>query len=179
MKHHLLVCIRVVKMMVTTFFMLAMLFVSYFIPKWREQVNEKLKAVLSGATLTEKEDNYKDSIFTLACIKSICKSNLYDCFRRARYMGKAPDADSVTLNGKRKRLLSFQNHGRPLIVNFGSCTWPPFVVKLDRFKSLIGRFSKVADFIIVYVEEAHPADGWRFGGNFEIHKVNIDLWMKG
>ena len=102
--------------------MLGMLLVSYFIPKWRAQVNERMKLTLSGAPLTEKEENYKDSIFTLASIKSIFQSMLCDCLRQARLMDRAPDADIVTLDGKCERLFSFQNHGRPLIVNFGSCT---------------------------------------------------------
>ena len=70
--------------------------------------------------------------------------------------------------GRLKKLLDFQQNGRPLVINFGSCTWPPFVAKLDQFRSLIGRFGNVADFIVVYIEEAHPSNGWKFGDNFDI-----------
>ncbi|OWF46891.1 Type III iodothyronine deiodinase [Mizuhopecten yessoensis] len=42
------------------------------------------------------------------------------------------------------------------------------MVKLERFNSLVTRFTDVADFIIVYIEEAHPTDGWAFGNNIEI-----------
>ncbi|XP_033749304.1 thyroxine 5-deiodinase-like [Pecten maximus] len=42
------------------------------------------------------------------------------------------------------------------------------MVKLKRFNSLVTRFTNVADFIIVYIEEAHPSDGWAFTNNVEI-----------
>ena len=44
---------------------------------------------------------------------------------------------------------------RPLVLNFGSCSWPPFMYKLEEFKQLVRDFSDVADFLLVYVAEAH------------------------
>lgn len=41
--------------------------------------------------------------------------------------------------------------------------------KLEQFKKLVARFSNVADFLIVYLAEAHPSDGWTFKNNFDIH----------
>lgn len=37
-------------------------------------------------------------------------------------------------------------------------------------------FSKVADFVTVYITEAHPTDGWHIPGNIEVanHK-----WVNG
>lgn len=46
---------------------------------------------------------------------------------------------------------------RPLVLNFGSCTWPSFLFKLDQFKGLIEDFSSIADFLIIYIEEAHAS----------------------
>lgn len=46
---------------------------------------------------------------------------------------------------------------RPLVLNFGSCTWPSFLLKLDQFKRLIEDFSSIADFLIIYIEEAHAS----------------------
>ena len=42
--------------------------------------------------------------------------------------------------------------------------------KLEHFKTLIARFGHVADFLIVYISEAHPSDGWKFQNNFDIKK---------
>lgn len=44
---------------------------------------------------------------------------------------------------------------RPLVLSFGSCTWPPFLYKLDEFKQLVKDFGDVADFLVVYIAEAH------------------------
>ena len=35
---------------------------------------------------------------------------------------QAPNIDVITLDGSNKKLLDFQRAGRPLVVNFGSCT---------------------------------------------------------
>jgi hypothetical protein len=36
---------------------------------------------------------------------------------------------------------------------------------LARFNSTIARFAKVADFLTIYIDEAHASDGWRFRRN--------------
>lgn len=43
------------------------------------------------------------------------------------------------------------------------------MVKLEHFNEVIARFSNIADFLIIYIEEAHPSDGWKFGNNIEIN----------
>lgn len=58
------------------------------------------------------------------------------------------------------RLLDFESMDRPLVVNFGSATWPPFISHLPAFRQLVEDFSDVADFLLVYIDEAHPSDGW-------------------
>lgn len=58
------------------------------------------------------------------------------------------------------RLLDFESSDRPLVVNFGSASWPPFVNQLPVFRGLVENFSDVADFLLVYIDEAHPSDGW-------------------
>ena len=53
-------------------------------------------------------------------------------------------------------LLSTGSRGRPLVLNFGSCSWPPFMAKLGQFGKMSAKFSSVADFLTVYISEAHP-----------------------
>ena len=45
------------------------------------------------------------------------------------------------------------------ILNFGSCTWPPFMKALDGYKKLVEKFTDV-DSMIIYIDEAHPTDEW-------------------
>ncbi|KAJ8403165.1 hypothetical protein AAFF_G00353820 [Aldrovandia affinis] len=41
---------------------------------------------------------------------------------------------------------------------------------LDEFKQLVKDFGAVADFLIVYIAEAHATDGWSFANNVDIQK---------
>ena len=52
--------------------------------------------------------------------------------------------------------------GVPLVLNFGSCSWPPFMAKLQKFRNIVKDYNGIADFAVVYIEEAHPSDGWFF-----------------
>ena len=51
-----------------------------------------------------------------------------------------------------------------LVANFCSWTCPVFRARVKEFLNLgiVREFSDVADFLTVYVEEAHPSDGWAF-----------------
>lgn len=95
-------------------------------------------------------------------------ARLYEVFREADLYQDAPNGDVIKADLSKTRLLEYQKKDRPLVLNFGSCTWPPFIKKLEHFKDLIARFGHVADFLIVYIAEAHPSDGWKFKNNFDI-----------
>ena len=42
---------------------------------------------------------------------------------------------------------------------------------LDQFNKVVTDFDKHADFITIYVKEAHPLDGWYVpGGKYDIHQ---------
>lgn len=42
--------------------------------------------------------------------------------------------------------------------------------KLDEFKELVKDYSSVADFLVVYIAEAHSSDGWAFSNNYDINQ---------
>lgn len=83
-------------------------------------------------------------------------------------------AQEKTTDGTECHLLDFASPERPLVVNFGSATWPPFTNQLPAFSKLVEEFSSVADFLLVYIDEAHPSDGWAVPGesslSFEVKK---------
>ena len=63
-------------------------------------------------------------------------------------------------------LLDFAQEGRPLVINFGSCSWPSFLANLEqRLGQIVREHSQVADFVIVYTREIHPSDEWSLGKN--------------
>lgn len=42
--------------------------------------------------------------------------------------------------------------------------------KLDEFKELVKDFSGMADFLMVYIAEAHSSDDWAFSNNYDINQ---------
>ena len=50
------------------------------------------------------------------------------------------------------------------------------MAKFNEFCQLISNFDDVADFLTIYIEEAHPEDGWAFKDNIRIaqHKLLKD-----
>lgn len=44
------------------------------------------------------------------------------------------------------------------------------MAKLRDFGEIVHDFSNIADFVIVYIEEAHPSDGWALKNNYNIPK---------
>jgi type I thyroxine 5'-deiodinase len=42
------------------------------------------------------------------------------------------------------------------------------MAKFDQLCRMAAEFSDVADFLVVYIEEAHPTDGWAFENNYSI-----------
>ncbi|KAJ8349244.1 hypothetical protein AAFF_G00174550 [Aldrovandia affinis] len=79
-----------------------------------------------------------------------------DLSREEAFVGdRAPDTPVVTLNSKKTRISNFFKANRPL---------------LDEFKQLVKDFGAVADFLIVYIAEAHATDGWSFANNVDIQK---------
>nr|KAG5708626.1 hypothetical protein BaRGS_034843 [Batillaria attramentaria] len=44
------------------------------------------------------------------------------------------------------------------------------MAKLRHFNSVVKEYADLADFRIVYIREAHPADGWAFRNNYDIKK---------
>uniref|UniRef100_A0A3B3S772 Iodothyronine deiodinase n=1 Tax=Paramormyrops kingsleyae TaxID=1676925 RepID=A0A3B3S772_9TELE len=94
-------------------------------------------------------------MLTPAGLRSVWNSFLLDAYKQVKLGGEAPNSKVVKVPGSSDQrrslgsrmddechLLDFESSDRPLIVNFGS------------------EFSDVADFLVVYIDEAHPSDGW-------------------
>lgn len=124
-------------------------------------------------------------------LRCVWNSFLLDAYKQVKLGGEAPNSSVIHIAkgsdgssgswenvggkcGTKCHLLDFANSERPLVVNFGSATWPPFTSQLSAFSKLVEEFSGVADFLLVYIDEAHPSDGWAAPGispsSFEVKK---------
>ena len=107
--------------------------------------------------------NFWDTYGSNKMLKVILKIVLGDVKKTARLGTPAPNCKLVSTDGKECRLLDFARGSRPLVVNFGSYSWPPFFINLmNNFTKVVRDFEDVADFLIVYICEAHPTDEWRW-----------------
>jgi len=108
-------------------------------------------------------------MFSLDRIRNQYTVKIRDVLKDAQVGKEAPNPALIDLVTKTKTyLLSHEKAGRPLVVNFGSCTWPPFMANLSKFSDLHRKFAELADFITIYIAEAHPAERNHFSDNYDI-----------
>ncbi len=77
----------------------------------------------------------------------------------------APDFTLKTNDGKDEVTLSKLIGPRPVVLVFGSSTCGPFRSHIGNMEKLYRRYKDRATFVMVYVRDAHPTDGWRTSDN--------------
>src|SRR5262249_42050071 len=77
----------------------------------------------------------------------------------------APDFTLKTNDGKSGITLSKMLGPKPLVLVFGSFTCGPFRSQAGNVEKLYRRYKDRANFVMVYVRDAHPTDGWRMESN--------------
>ena len=81
---------------------------------------------------------------------------------------KAPDFSLKTADGNETITLSKQIGTKPLVLIFGNFTCGPFRVFYPDIESIHNRHKGDARFLMVYVREAHPSDGWHMESNARV-----------
>lgn len=100
-------------------------------------------------------------------LRAVMQLTLGDLNKTARLGSPAPDCELVSTDQKECRLLDLARGERPLVLNFGSCSWPPFFIRLKNdFTKVVRDYADVADFKVIYISEAHPSDGWKWNVSF-------------
>jgi thiol-disulfide isomerase/thioredoxin len=77
----------------------------------------------------------------------------------------APDFSLRTNDGKSEMTLSKVVGPKPVVLIFGNFTCGPFRSMAGNFEKLYRKYKDRANFLMVYVREAHPIDGWRMESN--------------
>lgn len=80
----------------------------------------------------------------------------------------APDFTLKTNDGGRDVQLSRVIGGKPVVLVFGNFTCGPFRSRAGDVEKLYRMYSDRAEFVMVYVREAHPTDGWSMESNARV-----------
>lgn len=170
---------RVVFAVVTTYVVSQCVLMRLLI-RWSPAVRAKLVEKMEQATghkvpKTDLVEAVKHEFCTGEMAKKMVAQKISDLFKKAAIHKPAPDTVVRSMGGVSTGLISgHQKLGRPLVINFGSCTCPIFMSYLDWFKQLGERHGRQADFLCVYTAEAHPSDGWAINQPISI-KSHADM----
>jgi thiol-disulfide isomerase/thioredoxin/Ca2+-binding EF-hand superfamily protein len=77
----------------------------------------------------------------------------------------APDFSLLTVDGQDGLTLSKKIGPKPVVLIFGNFTCGPFRSQSGNIEKLYQRYKDRATFVMVYVREAHPTDGWSMESN--------------
>jgi len=80
----------------------------------------------------------------------------------------APDFTLKTVDGQDEVTLSKKIGPKPVVLIFGNFTCGPFRSHAGNIEKLHERYKNRATFVMVYVREAHPTDGWSMESNDRI-----------
>lgn len=78
---------------------------------------------------------------------------------------KAADFTLRTVDGLEDVRLSEQYRDKPLVLVFGNYTCGPFRAHTGNVERVFHRYKDRANFLMVYVREAHPKEGWKLQMN--------------
>jgi Ca2+-binding EF-hand superfamily protein/thiol-disulfide isomerase/thioredoxin len=84
----------------------------------------------------------------------------------------APDFTLKTVDGRQEITLSKLVGPKPVVLVFGNFTCGPFRSQAGNVEKLYRRYRERATFLMVYVREAHPIDGWQLESN---NRVGVAL----
>jgi hypothetical protein len=79
----------------------------------------------------------------------------------------APNFSLLKLDKNDKIQLSALSSRQPVVLVFGSYTWPPFRREVPALNKLYEQYGSQAAFLIVYILEAHPTDVWQTESNIK------------
>ncbi len=85
---------------------------------------------------------------------------------------EAPDFTLKTVDGREQVTLSQRVGPKPVVLIFGNFTCGPFRMQAGNVEKLYRRYQDRANFLMIYVREAHPTDGWQMESN---DRVGVSL----
>uniref|UniRef100_A0AAY5KR81 Iodothyronine deiodinase n=1 Tax=Esox lucius TaxID=8010 RepID=A0AAY5KR81_ESOLU len=96
-------------------------------------------------------------MLTSAGLRSVWNSFLLDAYKQVKLGSEAPNSKVIKIPSSITTTLSCHPEDECRLLDFESSDRP---LVLPAFRRLVEEFSDVADFLLVYIDEAHPSDGW-------------------
>lgn len=122
-----------------------------------------IKVMHKTASVPLPEELYWDSLFTWPMIKSIWWQGVLDIKKTALRGKPTPNPLLVDAStGEEVELLKTLSSQKLQVLAFGSYSCPVFRMKMNQLKSIAQQFHNFAQLSVIYIDEAHPADGWAF-----------------
>ncbi len=104
-------------------------------------------------------------------VKALFKQELGSLQPGPRLGEQFRDFTLKTFEGDREITLSKLVGPKPVVLVFGNFTCGPFRAQAGNIEKLYHRYKDRATFVMVYVREAHPTDGWRMDSNERVGVV--------
>ena len=121
------------------------------------------EAVLASAQIDHRPASGRPSKATL--VRGLFRQEIGSLEPGPKVDESAPDFTLKTNDGKAEITLSKLLGPKPVVLVFGSFTCGPFRSQSGNIEKLYRRYKDRATFVMVYVRDAHPTDGWRMESN--------------
>ncbi|KAG9481748.1 hypothetical protein GDO78_010790 [Eleutherodactylus coqui] len=127
-----------------------------------------VKHVLLQLNRSKSSQSQWRRMLTPEGLRCVWNSFLLDAYKQVKLGGDAPNSNVIHVSSKITSSISARPGTSCNLLDFASCERP----LLPAFSKLVEEFSNVADFLLVYIDEAHPSDGWAAPGvgTYEVKK---------
>jgi hypothetical protein len=121
---------------------------------------------------SEKPDAGRSGPSRSTLLKGLYRQEIGSLQSGPRVGETAPDFTLKTVDGDQEMTLSRLVGPKPVVLIFGNFTCGPWSSQAGNLEKLYQRYKDRATFVIVYVREAHPTDGWHMDSN---ERVGVSL----
>ena len=104
----------------------------------------------------------------LTLVKALFRQEIGSLQPGPSFGAAAPDFTLTTVDGRQQITLSRLVGPKPVVLVFGNFTCGPFRTQGGNIEKLYRRYRDRAMFVMIYVREAHPTEGWQLESNERI-----------
>ena len=126
---------------------------------------DDLRALLNPPRRRSGGGSEDDGPSKATLVKGLFKQEIGSLWPGPSLGDPAPDFTLRTVEGDRQITLSDKIGRKPVVLVFGNFTCGPFRSQAGNVEKIFERDRDRAEFLMIYVREAHPTDGWHMPSN--------------